>query len=160
MEKPDRTKIVTPEPPERTQGFLTEFERLLVGKTCSIRRLEFSWAVSFAGGPGLMIEAPWRIVSNGRIAISAYDDGQMFGLGAPLDAQAEANRLLRGRVVLRASVDRETADLTLQFDGGPRLDVFNNSAGHEGWQASGASIAGEVWSVIALGGGDVAFVPD
>ena len=153
-------KIVRPESPERTQGYLAEFERLLVGKTCSVERLEFGWGVSFEGGPGLRIDVPWRIVSNGRIAFSAYDDGQMFGLGRPVDLQAEANQSLRGRVVLRASIDRETADLTLQFDGGPRLDVFNNSAGHEGWQAGGATIAGRRWSVIALGGGDVAFVPD
>jgi len=54
-------------------------------------------------------------------------------------------------------LDRETADLALYFDDGTRIDVFNNSMGYEGWQVSYA-IHDKRWSLIAMGGGKLAFV--
>jgi hypothetical protein len=79
----------------------------------------------------------------------------MFGHTTPLDGEAEARRLLTGKRIAEASVDRQTADLTLRFDADTRLDVFNNSSRYERWQAR-CSVDGVWISVIALGGGDVA----
>ena len=78
----------------------------------------------------------------------------MFGLPAPLDGQSEANRLLDGRAITKLTVDSETADLSIPFDGNVRLDAFNNSAGYEGWQINLPPEHGGMW-VIALGGGEL-----
>jgi hypothetical protein len=81
----------------------------------------------------------------------------MFGLTSPVDGQAEAGRLLGRKAITAAMLDRQTADLTLQFDPETRIDVFNNSTGYEGWQATYV-IQDERWSLIALGGGEVTIV--
>jgi len=52
-------------------------------------------------------------------------------------------------------LDEQTADLRVVFDGGARLDFFNNSSGYEGWEASVPSEGGEL-ILIALGGGKLA----
>ena len=48
----------------------------------------------------------------------------------------------------------DTADLTLYFGNGLRLDAFNNSAGYEGWQIGLPNENGDML-IIALGGGEV-----
>jgi hypothetical protein len=134
---------------------LADFEEALVGRHCVIQRREADWAANLVGGGCISLPVPWRIIAEGRIAFADEDDGQKFGLPGPLDGEAEANRLLAGKAILRAEVDRQTADLILHFEAGARMDVFNYSAGYEGWQANLPPEAGGLW-VIALGGGDIA----
>jgi hypothetical protein len=136
------------------RDLLEELEQNLLGLCCSIERGEFDWSVNLDGGGSITLPVPWRIVADGRIALADTDDGQQFGLPAPLDGQAEANRLLGGKPITEVRVDPQTADLTIQFDGGVRLDVFNHSAGYEGWHINLPPERGGMW-VIALGGGDV-----
>jgi len=45
-------------------------------------------------------------------------------------------------------VDRATADLSLSFSNGHRVELINNSSGYEAWNSG---------SIIALGGGGLAF---
>ena len=40
---------------------------------------------------------------------------------------------LAGKAITGVSVDPATADLSARFEGDVRLDVFNYSAGYEGW---------------------------
>lgn len=98
---------------------------------------------------------PWRIVAGGRIAFASEDDGQQFGLPAPLDGEVIANGLIGSRRVTGFRVDRETLDLSLRFEGAVRLDAFSNSCGYEGWHIHLSPQDGDL-SVIALGGGEVA----
>ena len=112
------------------------------------------WVISFGGFDGLTLEAPWRIVQNGRIAFSSQDDGHKFGFPQPIDGEATANSLLKERRVDAVELDRITADLRLHFDGETRLDVFNYSIGYEGWQAR-FRIGGDGVLIIGMGGGDV-----
>ncbi|ANY20180.1 hypothetical protein A6F68_01667 [Tsuneonella dongtanensis] len=71
-----------------------------------------------------------------------------------MDGQARSNELLNSQKVVGVEVDAGTADLRVVFDGGARLDFFNNSSGYEGWQAV---IGGQNGlTVIALGGGGLA----
>lgn len=105
-------------------------------------------------GWGIALSVPWRIVAESRIAFADEDDGQMFGRSALVDGEAEARRLLTGKRIVQASVDRQTADLTLRFDPDARLDAFNNSSGYEGWQAYCCINGGPV-SIVALGGGGI-----
>jgi hypothetical protein len=98
----------------------------------------------------LRVAAPWRIVSNGQIAVGYADDGQLFGLKAPFDAREHIIRSLAGKQITGASFT-EFGDLTLLFGAGSVLQVFNGSAGYEAWQASGP---GEP-VVVGQGGGRV-----
>lgn len=131
---------------------LSKFEATLAGRACKITRREADWLLDFGDGVGVALGAPWRIVSNGRIAITADDDGHQFGHSSAVDSAAKAATLLSGKRISVATVDRFTADLSLQFDPGTRLDVFHNSSAYEGWQA---------WAdddprlIIALGGGEI-----
>ena len=83
----------------------------------------------------------------------------MFGLTSPVDGVAWASKLLGSKTITTARLDRQTADLTLHLDAVTRIDVFNNSMGYEGWQATYA-IDGRRRSLIAMGGGELAFMAD
>ena len=135
------------------RDLLSELEQNLIGCVCSIERGEFGWSANLDGGGTITLTGPWRIVAGGRIAFADSDDGQQFGLPAPLDGEAQANRLLAGKAIRKVAIDAQTADLTIEFAGGARLDVFNYSAGYEGWQINLPPERGGMW-VIALGGGE------
>lgn len=136
-----------------------EFEASLIGRACVIGRREHDWIFDLSGGVGLAVSAPWRIVSEGRIAFASDDDGQKFGLTSPVDGEARASKFLGRKTITAAALNRETADLTLQFGTATRIDVFNNSMGYEGWQATYV-VDDERWSLIAKGGGELAFMAE
>jgi len=134
--------------------YIQMFEASLLGRTCSIQRLEFGWYAIFGDRNAIVLGSPWRIISEGRIALTDKEDGQQFGLRSPLDGQAVANELLAGKSVTAVSVNEETADIVLDFGPGLRLEVFNFSASFEGWNAEFWS--GDRWTwIIALGGGEL-----
>ncbi|WP_188769704.1 hypothetical protein [Novosphingobium endophyticum] len=130
-------------------------EKALFGRQCEIARREADWAINIAGGGSIALPVPWRIVTGGLIAFADEDDGQQFGLPAPVDGAATANELIGSRSIIGISVDSQTSDLALHFEDGIRLDAFNNSSGYEGWQISLLPENGGM-SVVALGGGGVA----
>ncbi|OWJ59026.1 DUF6188 family protein [Inquilinus limosus] len=130
-------------------------EQNMVGRRCSVERREADWAINLDGGANVSLPIPWRIIAEGRIAFADEDDGQRFGLPSPVDGEAEANRLLAGKAITRVTVHQETADLTLDFEAGVRLEAFSNSSGYEGWKIILPRGSGGLW-IIALGGGGVA----
>lgn len=146
------------------RDYAAEFETSLVGNRCSIARREYEaspgqydWDFVVDDRTGFSSSGdPWRIVVEGRIALASADDGHKFGHKFPVDAEAVARELFGERRIVRATIDRQTADLSVHFDGATRLDVFRNSAGYEGWRAWYA-VDGRNWQVIAVGGGDLAF---
>ena len=91
----------------------------------------------------------------GGIAFADSDDGQKFGLPEPIVGAATANTLLANRRTTDVEIDPLTADLSAYFDEETRIDLFNNSSGYEGWQASYPSDNGQT-QIIGLGGGDLA----
>lgn len=109
------------------------------------------WIFTFSGQCVLRVAAPWRIVSDGQIVVGYADDGQWFGLKEPFNAGERVMRAVAGQEVTEASFN-DFGDLTVRFGAGPSLQVFNGSAGYEGWQLSGA---GER-TLVAQGGGRVA----
>lgn len=135
--------------------WLAVLHREMLGRTARIVRRDVDWAVEVSGGPIVSLPVPWRIVANGGIALAGRDDGHQFGLPAPLDGETEANALIAGQAISDVAIDDETADLTINFEGGVRLDAFHNSSGHEGWQIMLPSQDDRVL-IIALGGGDIA----
>ena len=139
--------------------WLSALEQGLVGRQCVICRRECDWSVALEGGGGISIAVPWRIVASGRIAFADTDDRQQFGLPAPIDGEAEANRLISGKAITRLSINEETADLSLHFGDAARLDLFNHSMAYEGWDIALTPETGGL-RVIALGGGELAIFND
>lgn len=109
-----------------------------------------AWYFVFDGS-GFNIECPWRILSAGRIALGNCDHNQWFGLPAPIDAAQVAHELLDESPIADVRLEEKTADLTITFQNGAVLEVFNHSAGYKGWNGCAGGV-----QVIALGGGDVA----
>ncbi len=121
---------------------------------CRVTRREADWSFDFGQGLNISASVPWRVVTAEGIAHGVEDDGQWFGLAQPVDGEARTNELLQGQKVVGVEVDAQTADLRVVFNGGTRLDFFNNSSGYEGWQAVVGGQDG--LTVIALGGGGLA----
>jgi len=98
----------------------------------------------------LRVSCAWRLVTKGHVQLGQKDDGHPFGLGKPLDASQRLLEALAGRSIVGVRLVEDTADLSLDFGGGTRLDFFNDSCGYEGWNL----YLGERW-VTAQGGGRV-----
>jgi hypothetical protein len=139
------------------QDHLEEFEASLVGQSCSISKRDNDWIFELKKGESLVVSAPWRIVSGGRISFASEDDGHKFGRASPVDGEGEARSLISEKPISSAKVDRHTADITLHFDPTMRIDVFNDSRGYEAWEAN-YSVNDHSRRLVALGGGEVALV--
>jgi hypothetical protein len=127
-----------------------------VGAPCTgVDRHEYSWGFGFGDVGGLNVQCPWRIVAQGSIALAGTDDGQKFGLPEPLDGEARARELLLGKQVTAVRIEPVSADLRVVFGDEATLELFNNSAGYEGWNAV-AVRDGKQLNVIAQGGGAIA----
>lgn len=127
----------------------------VLGRRCILERREADWSLDFEGAAGFSIGSPWRILRGDAVALADADDGQQFGLPAPVDAEALANSILVGQIVERFEVDLKTADVVIGLTGNVQVEIWTNSLGYEGWQAS---LAGGNLSVIGLGGGGLAFI--
>ena len=127
----------------------------LVGLECT-RVQKYSpgaWVFGFESEASLSISCPWRITADGHIRLGHEDREQKFGLPAPLDGRQKALKLLSGNIA-KVAINELPADLTLEFEGDVRLEIFNNSGGYEGWQFRGP----DGLALIALGGGGLATV--
>ena len=113
---------------------VTALQALLIGRACRVSKRESDWAFLF-GELILSVSAPWRIVTAAGVVLGHEDDGQWFGLSSPVDGESGANEVLADAHVTRVEVDEPTADLRIAFGNGARLDLFNDSAGYEGWVA-------------------------
>jgi len=60
----------------------------------SITHREYDWLLTLDGNVTLAIGCLWRLIHDGRIRLTSQDDGQQFGLPAPIDAASEVNRRL------------------------------------------------------------------
>jgi len=112
--------------------------------------IDVSGAYFDFGAASVQLECPWRIMSEGRIALGSVDHEQAFGLPKPVDAAVEASNLLKGHPVERAEVLPHSSDLVIDFGKGLRLEGWNSSSGYEGWSATGPNNQ----RIVALGGGD------
>ncbi len=93
----------------------------------------------------------WRLVEAGRIRFTSEDDGQQFGLPAPVDAASEVNGRLVGAAVEAVQLRKGLLDLELRFSTGHSLQVIPDSSGYEAWQVSRGNR-----QFIAGGGGELA----
>jgi len=127
----------------------------LKGKACS-RVYEHSPGNSTFefGGATLAVDCLWRVIADGKVALTSRDQGQQFGLPAPIDARAAAASHLQGSRVGEARLDERSADLVLEFEHGKRLEVLTDSSGYEPWNLHAPGV-----HLVALGGGGIARFP-
>lgn len=136
---------------------VAELRAALLGRRCSVHRREHDWSFEFGAECSLAVSSPWRLVSPERVLVTDADDGQGFGRPQPVNAARSANEALAEAAVEAVAVAPVTADLTITFAGGLRLDVWAGSSGYEAWQAAFPGPAGER-SLIAMGGGTLAIL--
>lgn len=108
----------------------------MIGRTISEVSFEepVHWTFSFREKGYIGVECPWRILSQGRTTLSSDDHRQQYGLPAPIDAAAEATKLLSALVVDAAQLRVGTSDISIDFSGNLRLEIIPISSGYEGWQ--------------------------
>jgi hypothetical protein len=109
------------------------------------------WQFAFADAD-LTLECPWRLINGETIVLGGSDHGHKFGLPEVVDVPAEVLRVLSRRTVEGVRVDEHTADLSIAFKGGARIEAFNASGGYEGWSFGSRSGLG----IVAQGGGQIA----
>ena len=109
------------------------------------------WFFSLGDNLGINVECPWRILNQGRIAVSHDDHDQKFGLPEPTDAVESASSLLVGEEIQKVKVREGTLDILITLAGDLDLEIIPFSSGYEGWQVSCPS----GHQVIAQGGGQL-----
>jgi hypothetical protein len=110
------------------------------------------WLFDFDDDYVLQVASPWRLVTAGTIAVGHCDHGHRFGLPEPLDVPSAVMEALKDRSVVAITIADATADLSIDFGAGTRLEIFNNSSGYEGW----ALAAPGNRLIVAQGGGNLA----
>ena len=110
----------------------------------------YEWVFAFTGGRTLRLSSHWRLASANQIVVGSEDEGQRFGLDTEVDVKQRIAATVGSKEVTAASVD-EHADLEVRFGTDVKLQVFNGSSGHEGWQLLGP---GKRY-VVGQGGGSV-----
>jgi hypothetical protein len=123
---------------------------LIGARLVRVERGEHEWSFVFADDTALTVECLWRIRVGGSVARTRDDDGQWFGLAAPVDAEREAQELLPGDV-RSVRLDEGSGDLVIEFGEGVVLEVLSNSAGYEAWQLH----RGDAMLLVCQGGGRV-----
>jgi Family of unknown function (DUF6188) len=130
----------------------------LRGQVCTRVHAHYPGNFTFElSGGRAAIDCAWRIVRGGRVALSHSDHGQRFGHQENVDASREAAALLSGRAVIGGRIDTALGDVVLEFEGGVRLEVFNDAGGYEGWTMTGP----DGTTLLAASGGEVSsFAPE
>jgi hypothetical protein len=121
----------------------------------SVLHRECEWVFAFDGEASLVVSCLWRLIEASRIRFTSEDEGQQFGLPAPVDAAAELNRRIANATVEAVALRENTLDLELRFDTGHVLQVIPDSAGYESWIARDRDR-----QFIAVGGGKLAIIGD
>ena len=126
---------------------------------CVIAEVAFlepeTWRFLIGTNVWIAAECPWRIVRDGRIALSSVDHGQIFGLPAPIDAAAAATSLFASGSISAAHLREGTADLLIDFEGNLRLEIIPLSSGYESFEWADPS--GDCFFV--QGGGNIVRFP-
>lgn len=117
----------------------------------SLTRRDYEWVIAFDNDVSLVIACLWRLVESGRIRFTSDDDGQQFGLPAPVDAEAEVNSRLAQVSVEAVELRQGTLDLELTFSTGHVLQIIPDSSGYEAW-----NLFRRNRQFVAVGGGDLA----
>jgi hypothetical protein len=124
----------------------------LLGRTCDgvAPWSGANTAVFRFGDAVLQVECLWRVVGAGRLLVTSEDHSQLFGRTVPVDAHAEADRLLCRKRVTTVSSGTVEADVVLTLDQDLRLEVLPDSSGYEAWLFRMPGL-----ELVGVGGGHV-----
>jgi len=128
-----------------------ELDRLIGKPFEALERREYDWIANFGSDATLTIACLWRLLEDQRVRFTSEDEGQQFGLPAPVDAAAEVNRRISGALVESVDLRDGTLDVALHLNTGHRFEIIPDSSGYESWQVDLNDT-----SLIAVGGGDLA----
>lgn len=124
--------------------------RLIGCRLMNVVHREHDWIFHFENDVAISVHTSWRIVSEGRNQFGDCDDGQRFGLPAPIAGEQIALERLQNKSIRRLTIREDTGDLSISVDGAI-LEVIHISSGYEGWHLNAGSL-----EVIAQGGGQLA----
>jgi hypothetical protein len=122
------------------EGHVVDVSLLIGHRLDDVVKLDYSWEFVFSDRVSLQVECLWRLVVSGRLVITSEDDGQQFGLHAPVDCLEELRRQIIGAAVEDVKVRAGTIDISLGFGSGRTLEVIPTSAGYEAWQVSAPGV--------------------
>ena len=110
----------------------------MVGRRANVRVSEsgHQWFFDLGNSSCISVECPWRVLLKGKIRLSGEDHNQKYGLSSPIDAAAEANKLLDDSPIVSAELRHGTGDLVVNFERELRLEVIPFFGGYEAWQFS------------------------
>lgn len=114
-------------------------------------RREYDWLFTFDGQASLVVECLWRLVKDNRIRLTNLDDGQRFGLPAPVDAAVAIKSRLENALIDAVTLRSGTLDLQLAFSNGHTLEIIPDSSGYEAWNLLGVD-----QQFVACAAGDLA----
>jgi hypothetical protein len=90
-------------------------------------------AINLTFSDGTCISADyWRLIIEGRRALSSFDHDQRYGLPSPINAKERLRSELTDKRCLCAVLDEESGDLVFEFAPNIKLQVFNFT-GYEIW---------------------------
>lgn len=128
----------------------SDVEWLVGHRLQSFDRREYDWTVGFDRQSWVVVACLWRLLEAGRVRFTSEDEGQKFGLPAPVDAAAEVTRRIVGALVEAIELRDGTLDLDIRFSSGHILQVIPDSSGYEVWHLSDGAR-----EFIAVGGGNL-----
>jgi hypothetical protein len=76
----------------------------------SVTQREYDWLFAFDKNITLTVDCLWRLIEDGRIRLTSQDEGQQFGLPAPVNAAEEINCRLAQTLITAVEL-REEDDL-------------------------------------------------
>ena len=120
-------------------------------ETVSYDQNSNDWILTFSDSISVLSSGFWRLLENGKISLVSLDHGHQFGLPRPVDMVEELALRLKGKLLTRILLSKDTYDLRLSLTEDLELEIFISSTGYETYQFS---VAGKRY--IGLGGGDIA----
>jgi hypothetical protein len=131
------------------------------GRKClAVELLDDLWCFRFGEEtPFFEVSCPWRIRDRNCVKVGSDDRRQKSASPAPLDVRAEALSLFGHRDVINISIAPVIADVTIEFERGLWLDIFNGSGSYEDWSGRASSSTRVVY-MVAMGGGEIAVWDD
>jgi Family of unknown function (DUF6188) len=128
-------------------------KRALTGLLCTtVSRSDYLWQFTFGNrDAALNLECPWRLLAEESIVYGYEDHGQKFGHSEPVDGVKKTETLIANSPVSLVEIQQGSADLSITFENGVRLQAFNGSSGYEGWTCAFESGL----TVVAQGGGNL-----
>lgn len=113
--------------------FHRDLKREAIGRSVRIEHLDEHRVIHIGTDLHIVVESHWRLIDAKQIVVTDRDDGQWFGLPAPVDAAAKANERLAKETVKSFELNGVSGDLRFQLSNSLVLEILTNSSGYESW---------------------------